>query len=218
MTDVTDSQATASSAQTTDDNPVGHDASPGAEPQADVSPAAAEATPTAETHPSAEAQASPDGDEGEGDEPEKLVPVTEAIRYRKRAQQAEQQLESMQQKLQSLQSKLDEAEQTIHHLERRQKIDETLAASDPIDTEAVRLLTEQTIQQMDEPDVQAAVEELRQRRPYLFHQQSGASGSAMAARVADQPAHEPEQAAEHAAMSGDRRDLLRYLRLRRNRP
>jgi len=80
------------------------------------------------------------------------------------------------------------------------------------------LLTEQTIQQMDEPDVQAAVEELRQRRPYLFQPRSSDDGgAAMGARVEDPSAQASEEAAEHAAMSGDRRDLLRYLRLRRKR-
>lgn len=149
---------------------------------------------------------------------EKLVPVTEAIRYRKRAQQAEQQLGDMQQQMQTLQGKLDEAEQTIQHLERRQKIDALLAESEPIDTEAVRLLTEQAIQQMEEPDVQAAVAELRQSRPYLFQPHSGDGGSsAMAARFEQPAARDSEQAAEHAAMSGDRRDLLRYLRLRRGK-
>jgi predicted RNase H-like nuclease (RuvC/YqgF family) len=155
--------------------------------------------------------------DGEAEETEKLVPVTEAIRYRKRAQQAERQVGDMQTRMQSLQSQLDEAQQTIDHLERRQKIDALLAESEPIDTEAVRLLTEQAVQQMDEPDVQAAVEELRQSRPYLFRQQRGSAGSAMAARVTDPAGGESEDAAEQAAISGDRRDLLRYLRLRRGR-
>jgi len=152
----------------------------------------------------------------EGDD-DKLVPATEAIRDRERAQQAEDRLGDARQQMQSLQSQLDQARQTIDHLERRQKMDALLAEAEPIDTEAARLLTEQTVQQMDEPDVQSAVEELRQRRPYLFRESSQATGSTMAARADDDAMPASEQAAEQAAMSGDRRDLLRYLRLRRGR-
>jgi chromosome segregation ATPase len=138
----------------------------------------------------------------------------EAQRQQQRAEQAEQQLNDTRQQMEALQGELTEARRTIDHLERRQKIDQLLADADPIDTEAVRLLTEQAVQQMDEPDVQAAVAELRERRPYLFRQQPSDQGSAMAARVGDGSASS-DSAAEHAAMSGDRRDLLRYLRLRR---
>jgi len=191
------------------------------EPEADEQPIEAnsdESSSRVESGPDAAQPANADNpaDDAKTDgEAEKLVPVTEAIRYRRRAQQAEQQLADSQQQLQSLQSRLDEAESTIQQLERRQKIDATLATAEPIDADAVRLLTEQAIQQMDEPDVDAAVNELRQSRPYLFRQKTARRGPAMAARVDDEPAPESERAADDAAMTGDRRDLLRYLRLRR---
>ncbi|MEO1235565.1 MAG: hypothetical protein AAFX76_02125 [Planctomycetota bacterium] len=145
--------------------------------------------------------------------PEKRVPVTEAIRYRKRAQSAEQQLGELHDRFGQLQRQLDESRQTIVALERRQKIDALLTDSDAIDLEAARLLTEVSVSQMDEPDVDAAVSELRRQKPYLFRRRSPRSGSAMAPRV-ETPAEE-ELAAERAAASGDRRDLLDYLRLRR---
>ncbi|MEM9417484.1 MAG: hypothetical protein AAGA25_00335 [Planctomycetota bacterium] len=68
---------------------------------------------------------------------------------------------------------------------------------------------------MDEPDVDAAVSELRRQKPYLFRQRRRSTDSAMAPRV-ELPAAE-EKAAERAAATGDRRDLLDYLRLRRTR-
>jgi alanyl-tRNA synthetase len=195
-------------------------APPPTEPADAVDDVAGEATSrTAQAAPEQASEATIASVDGlpTGETSEKLVPVNEAIRYRKRAQQAERQADDMQQQMQSLQSKLDEAEQTIQHLERRQKIDATLAEAEPIDTEAVRLLTEQAIQQMDEPDVQTAVEELRHGRPYLFRQHTTGGTSSMAARFNDETGRESEHAAEQAAMSGDRRDLLRYLRLRRGR-
>ncbi|MEO0474487.1 MAG: hypothetical protein AAF085_00765 [Planctomycetota bacterium] len=148
-------------------------------------------------------------------EQDKLVPVTEAIRYRKRAQAAEQQLEGLQAQLSEAQQRIEQAEQHVDALERRQRIDALLAEADAIDLDAARLLTEAVVQQMDEPDVIEAVEDLRRHKPYLFHPDStSADGLALAPQIegADSPL---AQAAEQAQHSGDRRDLLRYLRLRR---
>ena len=148
-------------------------------------------------------------------EQDKLVPVTEAIRYRKRAQAAEQQLEGLQAQLNEAQQRAEQAEQTITSLERRQRIDALLAEADALDLDAARLLTEAAVQAMDEPDVSEAVQDLRRHKPYLFHpDSSSADGLALAPQIegADDPL---AQAAEQAQHSGDRRDLLRYLRLRR---
>lgn len=148
---------------------------------------------------------------------DKLVPVGEAIRYRKRAQTAEQQLERLNEELRGLSAKLNEANQTITGLERRQQTDALLTDADAIDLEAARLLTEQAVLMMDEPDIKLAVEDLKRHKPYLFRHRHDTDHSAMAPAV--QPTgHDPaEQAAQNAARTGDRRDLLRYLRLRRAR-
>ncbi|MEM8737676.1 MAG: hypothetical protein AAGG38_04260 [Planctomycetota bacterium] len=146
-------------------------------------------------------------------EPGKLVPVAEAIRYRKRAQTAEQELGALRGQLTTVQERLDKSQETITALERRQKIDALLADSDAIDLEAARLLTEISVSQMDEPDVRAAVDDLRRQKPYLFRQRVTQIDSAMSPRVESSGAE--ELAAERAAATGDRRDLLDYLRLRR---
>jgi len=148
-------------------------------------------------------------------EQDKLVPVAEAIRYRKRAQSAEQQLGDLQAQLTEAQQRFEQAEQTIDSLERRQRIDALLAEADAIDIDAARLLTEAAVQTMEEPDVDEAVQDLRRHKPYLFHPDaSGAQGLALAPQIEGQD--DPlAQAAEQAQHSGDRRDLLRYLRLRR---
>ncbi len=145
---------------------------------------------------------------------DKLVPVSEAIRYRKRAQTAEQQLGELRDRFTQLQAQLDSSQDTITSLERRQKIDALLTNSDAIDLEAARLLTEISVSQMDEPDVSAAVSDLRRQKPYLFRHRPRVNDSAMAPRV-DLPAAQASAAAERAAATGDRRDLLDYLRLRR---
>lgn len=127
----------------------------------------------------------------------------------------EQELVELRERFAALQSRLDESQQTITALERRQKIDALLAASDAIDPDAARLLTEITVAQMDEPDVAAAVEDLRRHKPYLFRHRQASPGSAMSPRLESPAAH--EHAADHAAATGDRRDLMDYLRLRRSR-
>lgn len=146
---------------------------------------------------------------------DKLVPVGEAIRYRKRAQTAEQQLEEIREELRTAQMKLTEADQTITGLERRQKVDALLADADAIDLETARLLTERAVSLMDEPDVELAVSDLRRHKPYMFRRITASGVSAMAPSIGPD-GHDPaEQAAEQATQSGDRRDLLRYLRLKR---
>ncbi len=148
---------------------------------------------------------------------EKLVPVTESIRYRKRAQPAETQAEALQKRLDEITRTLAESEQTIAALERRQRIDAELAAADAVDLDVARLLTEAAVSAMDEPEIAEAIDDPRRHKPYLF----GPRG-----RAARHMGHTPhdlasplEDAAECAIAPGDRRDLLRYLlrylRLRR---
>lgn len=158
-------------------------------------------------------QASPSNDEPTPPEPgEKLVPVAEAIRYRKRAQQAEQQLEALRGQLDELDTNLKASEETITALERRQRIDALLAEADAVDLDAARLLTEAAVTQMDDADVATAVEDLRRHKPYLFRQ-TRRSAAAMGPSDPEDPA--VDDAAQCAATTGHRRDLLRYLRLRR---
>lgn len=144
----------------------------------------------------------------------KLVPVTESIRYRRRAQAAEQQLTELRQRYDDLQQSLAEAEFQVALTERRRQIDQMLIESDAIDLEAARLLTEATIEQMDDADVELAVEELRARKPYLFRRSATCSGGSLSPHPR-RNGHPASEAAEAAAVTGDRRDLLRYLRLRR---
>ena len=146
---------------------------------------------------------------------DRMVPVNEAIRYRKRAQSAEQQLADLQAELNQTRQRYEQAEQTISSLERRQRIDSLLTEADAIDIEAARLLTEVAVESMQEPDIAEAVEDLRRHKPFLFQPDSGqVDGLALAPQIEglDDPL---AQAAEQAQHSGDRRDLLRYLRLRR---
>ena len=146
---------------------------------------------------------------------EKLVPVSESIRYRRRAQAAERELEQVQEQLLEAQRELREACEQVGRIERRQQVDQLLIEADAIDLEAARLLTEAAIGQMDEADVAAVVDDLRRHKPYLFRQSNGSAGGLSPRPRASGPPL--DEAAAAAATSGDRRDLLRYLRLRREK-
>jgi hypothetical protein len=144
---------------------------------------------------------------------ERLVPVSESIRYRRRAQAAEQQLTDLQRQLGEASQALQETREQLEAAERRQRIDQLLIESEAIDLEAARLLTEAAVSQMDEADVADAVAELRQRKPYLFRNRRSVGG--MGARGTGGTHLQLDEAARQASFSGDRRDLLRYLRMRR---
>ena len=155
------------------------------------------------------------GAEGSGESsPARRVPVSESIRYRRRAQAAEQRLTELQTQFEQASQQLQQTRQQLESIERRQRIDQMLIESEAVDLEAARLLTEVAVAQMDKADVKLAVEDLRKRKPYLFRRTSGSGGS-MTARPRPNQGHDLNQAAQAAADSGDRRDLLRYLRMRR---
>ena len=158
----------------------------------------------------------------------RMVPISEAIRFRKRAQAAEQQLTETQQQLQTSNTQLNQAEKTISQLEQRQTIDAVLTSANVVDMEVARILVESSIDKAEQIDLKdpsaarasiglaigSAVESLRHNKPYLFRQAGDAQGAAMAMRQAT-GLRGAENAAEAAAVSGNRQDLLRYLRLRR---
>ncbi len=114
--------------------------------------------------------------------------------------------------MRELEAEVERLREQLAASERRRRIDQLLVEGEAIDVEAARLLTESALAQMDEADVDAAVEELKRRKPYLFRRRRTASGAMAAHPRGEAPL---DESAAEAAASGDRRDLLRYLRLRR---
>ena len=105
-------------------------------------------------------------------------------------------------------------------------IERELTAARAVDLETACLLTEAAIGEMDEPDVVLAVRELKSRKPFLFsgvsHGIDGGAGygngsamSAVAGNGTGTSGHGLGQLASSARSSGDRNELLRYLRARR---
>jgi hypothetical protein len=130
--------------------------------------------------------------------------VSEEVIWKARAEDAEEQVEQLSAKVAELETALGKANEMISHVERRGEIDRELTAAKAVDLETARLLTEAVIAEMDQPDVVMAVRELCDRKPFLFGcKRHGVGGDALGAM------------ASSARSSGDRGELLRYLRARR---
>ena len=148
---------------------------------------------------------------------ERLVPVSEAKKYRKRAQAAEATLEEVKAQLAHNEEQIRRSDAMIAALERRVAIDEALVESDAVDLDAARLLVEQSIAGGEAKDIDGAVAELQRRKPLMFRRRKFAA-TALAARETNGHTPHREQlvrAAAEASSSGHRMDVLRYLRLRR---
>tara|TARA_E500000318_G_scaffold96155_1_gene96312 strand:- start:14883 stop:15398 length:516 start_codon:yes stop_codon:yes gene_type:complete len=145
------------------------------------------------------------------------IAVNEEVIWKARAEEAEEQIEALRLEIAELETALTQARESLVHTERRSEIDRELTAAKAVDLETARLLTEAVIAEMDEPDVATAVRELCDRKPFLF----GCGKRPPSAGVSMSPsprasADETLGAMAHTARnSGDRSELLRYLRARR---
>lgn len=160
----------------------------------------------------------PGGGGGASPEQTQAVPLNEELIWKQRAQEAEAQLQQLQSQVIELEAALASANQTIAQVERRGEIDRELTSAQAIDLETARLLTEAVITEMDEPDVTLAVCELCESKPFLFASKPAANrpGFAMSPHPSTPLQRESlDEMAQHARISGNRSELLRYLRARR---
>jgi hypothetical protein len=118
--------------------------------------------------------------------------------------------------LASLRAELDRIKTQQASEETRRAIDAAITGT--IDPDAARILIERAIEPASPQDkakaITAAAKALRTSKPYLFASRTGASASGAASTP---PTDEVAQAAQRARESGSRRDLVQYLRLRKNR-
>lgn len=136
-----------------------------------------------------------------------------------RAVEAERELADAQQELKAAIEELQALRDAVAGLEMSREIDQQLVRARAIDLETARLLVQRELERMESPDIARAVGELRRSKPFLFGQGSGfigALGSGASAGVSASALNQIDEAAEEARRSGDRRALLRYLRMRRS--
>jgi TolA-binding protein len=158
-----------------------------------------------------------DGGGGDAADQTQTVHVNEEVIWKARAEEAEAQLEQLQGRVVELEAALASANETITQIERRGEIDRELTAAKAVDLETARLLTEVVIGEMDEPDVAMAVRELCESKPFLFacKKHSGYTGVSMSPQSANVERESLDAMARQARGSGNRSELLRYLRARR---
>jgi len=138
--------------------------------------------------------------------------VSEALIWKERALEAERELEELREKLGQTESMLEEARGALEGASRQAEIDRHLRGAGALDVETARVMVESLVAGREDGDVAAAVAALRRSKPFLF-ERGGARGA-----VAGVAAGGPDPlrlAADEARQSGDRRALLRYLRMRR---
>ena len=153
-----------------------------------------------------------------------MVPVSEAIKYRKRAQAAEQKVEMLTQQVEQQQQEQAEVQAQIDESKWEMELTQELAKAGVFDVEAALLLAQKKMESSGGKgdDAKRVIEVLRNERPYLFSsgvdevratlagptigvQGQGRSGASRLTRVAQQ-----------AQESGSRKDMQEYLRLRRS--
>lgn len=124
-------------------------------------------------------------------------------------------------RLHEAEAHLAEARAALERSERLRAIDNALLRRGVIDLETARLVGERAIDAMETPDAEAMVAELQRSKPFLFRREAAApvrepvAASAMAPHAPEPPRTSATDTARRAAMTGDRAELLRYLRLRR---
>ncbi len=147
----------------------------------------------------------------------KLVPVAESIRYRKRAQSAEKQVEALAEQLAETKSQAARMTEELDSIREEQRIVRKLAGCGAVDLEAAVLIAKAKLAGEPDADLDGVIEELRREKQYLFAESSRACApktSGVRERVQGNQAA-LERAAKRAATTGNRADLQEYLKLRR---
>jgi len=157
------------------------------------------------------------------EEASQLVPVGEAIRYRKRAQAAEQRVEALRGELEERARQQATAEARAEAAASQAELVERLARAGASDLEVALLLAEKRRASAGEScSAEQLVGQLRQERPELFGGGGVLPGVSLATPTAGARSgfagrgNRLGQVADQVRRSGSRRDMQAYLRLRRS--
>ncbi len=150
----------------------------------------------------------------------KLVPVSESIRYRKRAQSAEKKAEVLAEQLGQVQGQNLEMAEQLNEMKVEQELMRKLAVSGAVDLEAAILIAKTRIDGKEDVDLDGVVEQLKSEKQYLFGAEHIVGLTAQkTSGVKDRTQNSRsvlERAAKRASRTGNRADLQEYLKLRRN--
>ena len=149
----------------------------------------------------------------------KLVPVAESIRYRKRAQSAEKEVEILAEQLADAKSRAAKMAEQLSNIQVEQKLMRKLTTAGAVDLETVLLIAKARIEGETQADLDSVIEQLKKEKQYLFAGGSEVVTAKKTAGAKDRMQNSQtilEGAAKKAATTGNRTDLQEYLKLRRN--
>jgi hypothetical protein len=158
-------------------------------------------------------------DEEAGDSALKLVPVSESIRYRKRAQSAEKKSELLTDELADAKAEVTKLNEQLSQVHVERELTRKLALAGAVDLEVAMLVAKSKMSGQSEADSDSVIEQLKNEKQYLFVSSNESVVSQKTAGVKDRVAHPQaalERAARRAAKTGSRVDLQEYLKRRRN--
>ena len=159
-------------------------------------------------------------DEVGGDD--RMVPVAESIKYRKRAQSAEKQLADVQGQLDDIKTENEKLSKRIGSFKIERSLSGELIKAGISDVEAGIILARSELDKDAEADVLEIVEKLKNEKGYLFgsgnEEKVDVSSSVKTSGVKQKVSGSRaviERYAKRAAESGSRADMMEYLRVRR---
>lgn len=150
-------------------------------------------------------------------QPDGLAAVSEAIKYRKRAQAAEKRLQEMEQKFDDNEKSNQQLSKQLENFKVERELINKLVAEGAHDLESA-LLTAKVRMNGKENDIDEVVSELKKDKSHLFREASRQNTMLRTAGAKDKkPGGQRilDDFAEKAAKSGNRTDVHEYLRIRR---
>jgi len=149
---------------------------------------------------------------------EKLVPVGEAIRYRKRAQGAEKEAADLAEEAKQLRELNEELTGDLEAMRTDHELMRALSSAGAVDLEAAVLIAKSRLANGEEKEIASVVESLRQEKFSLFGGQARRKSTSKSAWVKEKESGGQrvlENTARQAAVSGSRADVHEYMRIRR---
>lgn len=146
---------------------------------------------------------------------EEQTPTTEPtteLEWRQRAIRAEQEGEQLKARLDELDAQFQHQQAESQRQSQRLELERLLTQSGAVDVETAAMLAQQRLESEDAA-IAEIVSDLKKHKPFLFVRPLAAP--VMAGASDAHPGGPLDDAAETARRTGDRNQVLRYLRLRR---
>jgi len=150
----------------------------------------------------------------------RMVPVSESIRYRRRAQSAEKKAEELKEQLAQTREASEQVEKQFGEVKLENQLIKKLSAAGAVDLEAAVVLAKSRLKDTGD-DLDDCVERLAVEKRYLFAEGSDKSDISTHKTASVRDSHAGgrsilDRAARRAAGTGKRVDLQEYLKVRRN--